>query len=116
MWERLAVFWRGFSKLVRETTPFVVFLGSGISVGFRSQRHAVGGIFAELLWPVADGDARVQMLIDGDAAAVHRTPPALFVYLQSQVPVFHGIIAIYGSLGLNRKDAVEILADAGNES
>jgi len=55
------------------------------------------------------------VLIDGDAAALHRTPPALPVDLQCQVLVFHGIVAIYCSLGLNGKDAIQILADAWNK-
>lgn len=76
------------------------------------QGSPVGGVPADLLRSESDRYDPVQMLIDGDPAAIHRASPALPVDLQSDVVVLHRVVAIHHPLGLNGEDAIEIGARA----
>jgi Transposase IS116/IS110/IS902 family len=67
-------------------------------------------VATEAVWPIAETQSPVQVLVRDHGAACQRCSPAHALDLQNQVLKAHRVVPVHGALELQRKNALQILA------
>ena len=74
------------------------------------QRPSFHTVVPQTLGPVSNGECSVQVLMHGDRAARQGGAPAHRLNLEAQILYAHRVIAIHGTLILQRKNQIQVFA------
>src|SRR5262245_39778899 len=81
----------------------------------RAKRFTAGGIAANSVWTVADGECAIQMLVNDDVQLRHRRSQPCGLDLQQQVVPSYGVVLIDDALVMDGKDTIQIVSFQGNK-